>query len=305
MKKRGVLQVFLRGGVGNQLFQYSTGMALAEEQKRELVLRGDLLPRIEDAIGNVSRWPNQLIEFNHSGTIRTKSFQPSGRTNALGKFMQVMRLSGDRFPYLLSRIGWPAGETPNPSIELLNEHISLINSYVAFKNLAFRNRERLRRELNEIHAPSKEFLDLSSEMQNFKAIAVHIRQGDYMNLSHIYGSSTLEFLKSATQELKESLDLENLWLFSDTPAGIASDVMDFLKPDRVIGPEALPRPLENMLLMSKASGLIAANSSFSWWSAFLTRPGTPIVAPYIESARCNNFSRDSELDQEWRTLIVE
>jgi hypothetical protein len=305
LKKRKVIQVFLRGGLGNQLFQYSTGLSLAHEQRRELVLRGDLLPRVEDSIGGVSRWPNQLTDFNHSGMIGTRSYQPSEKTNSLGKSMQVMRLSGDRFPYLLSRIGWLASENSELSIGSLNERISLINSYAPFKELAFRNRETLGRELNQIREPSKEFLELSLEIQKSKAIAVHIRQGDYLNLGHIYGSSTLEFLKSATQELRESLNLKNLWLFSDTPSAITSDVMDSLKPDRVIGPEALPRPIENMLLMSKASGLIAANSSFSWWSAFLTRPGTPVVAPYIARAKVNNFFKDSELDLNWRTLIVE
>lgn len=304
MKKRKVLQVFLRGGLGNQLFQYSTGLALAHEQRRELVLRADLLPRVEDSIGSVSRWPNQLSDFSHSGMIGTRSHQPSGKTNSLGKSMQVMRLSGDRLPYLLSRIGWLASENAELSIGLLNDRISLINSYAPFKDLAFRNRETLGSELNQIREPSKEFLELSLEMQNSRAIAVHIRQGDYLNLGHIYGSSTLEFLKFATQELRESLNLKSLWLFSDTPSAIARDVMDFLKPDRVIGPEALPRPLENMLLMSKAVGLIAANSSFSWWSAFLTQPGTPVVAPYIVRAAVNNFSKDSELDDKWRILIV-
>ena len=304
MKPEREIQVFLRGGLGNQLFQYSTGIALTTEHRRELVLRGDLLPKAEDSIGTVSRWPNQIIEFHHSGIIRTKSYQPVGKTNFLGKFMQSMRLAGDRFPNMVSRIGWLASENSEPTIELHDKGISIINSYAPYKDLAFRNREKLSAELNQVRSPSKEFLDLVTKIENSSAIAVHIRQGDYLKLSHIYGSYSLPFLRAALQDLRETTNLKKIWLFTDTPSAIPNDVYDFLNPDRVIGPEGLTRPLENMLLMSKAVGLIAANSSFSWWSAFLTQPGTPVVAPYIVSAAVNNFSKDSELDQNWRVLVV-
>lgn len=299
-----MLQVFLRGGLGNQLFQYSTGLAIAQEQGRELVLRGDLLPIAEDTIGGVSRWPNQLTDFQHSGTIRTNSHQPGGKTNFFGKAMQVMRLAGDHIPNLLSRLGWLASEDTESSIESLRAPISLINSYSPFKDLAFRNREKLRSEISAVHEPSKEFLNLSSEIQESKAIAVHLRQGDYLSLGHIYGSSSLEFLQAAVKELKESGGFESIWLFTDTPSAVPEDLMDFLNPQKVIGPETLPRPLENLILMSKARALIAANSSFSWWSALLTAEGTPVYAPFILNARVNNFSKDSELDRNWRTLNV-
>lgn len=305
MKTKKTLQVYLRGGLGNQLFQYSTGMALAHEYQRELVIRGDLLPRTKDSIGGISRWPNQISEFHHSGKIETKSFQPSGKTNSFGKFMQFMRLSGDHLPYWISKIGWLASENARPSLQLQRKQIAVVNSYVPFKDLAFKNRDKLRKELNQVRMPSKEFLGLSLEMRQLRPIAVHIRQGDYMNLAHIYGSVSLAFLELALEELRGDVELENIWLFSDTPSAIPRTVMDFLKPERVIGPELLPRPLENMLLMSKSSGFIAANSSFSWWSALLTKPETPVVAPHLASAKVNNFSYVSEPAQLWRILTGE
>jgi len=304
MKTKKALHVYLRGGLGNQLFQYSTGIALAQEQKRELVIRGDLLPRAEDTIGSISRWPNQIIEFDHSGRVITKSYQPSGKTNSFGKIMQLMRLTGERFPNLVSKIGWLASESAEPLLGLPNQRITLINSYAAFKDFAHKNRMRLRRELSQLIEPSQEFLSFSSAMLNSNPIAVHIRQGDYLNLGHIYGNVSLAFLERAIEELRGELEMDNLWLFSDTPSAISSEVMGLLKPERVIGPGILNRPIENMLLMSKASGFIAANSSFSWWSALLTQSGTPVVAPHLASARVNNFSSDSELDQQWRILSV-
>ncbi len=298
------LHVFLRGGLGNQLFQYSTGLALSAAQGRELVLRGDLLPEVEDSIGGVSRWPNQIIEFHYSGTIQTESYQPLGRTNWLGKLMQLMRLVGDRLPSLVAKMGWLASENGSSSDPILQRPVRLINSYSSSKNLAFSNRDKLRQEIGDIRDPSQKFLELTSEIEMSDTIAVHLRQGDYLNLSHIYGSSSLNFLKVAIEELKHIGFEPNIWLFTDTPESTPKDVLDFLNPKRIIGPEVLPRPLENLILMSRAKALIAANSSFSWWAALLTYGGTPVIAPRIAAAKVNNFSIDLEPDENWRTLNV-
>jgi hypothetical protein len=97
---------------------------------------------------------------------------------------------------------------------------------------------------------------------------------------------------------------QNFWVFTDPPESTPKDVLDFLNPKRIIGPEVLPRPLENLILMSRAKALIAANSSFSWWAALLTYGGTPVIAPRIAAAKVNNFSIDLEPDENWRTLSV-
>jgi hypothetical protein len=298
------LHVFLRGGLGNQLFQYSTGLALANAQGRELVLRGDLLPEVEDSIGGASRWPNQVSDFQHSGSIYTKSHQPLGRTNWTGKSMQLMRLLGDKLPSLVEKLGWLASEDTSVSEPMRQQPVRLINSYSSFKNLAFSNRDKLRQQITGIRNPSNLFLELISNIQRSEVVAVHLRQGDYLNLGHIYGSSSLDFLQSAIQELNQLGIESNIWLFTDTPDSTPKNILEFLKPQKVIGPEELPRPLENMILMSKAKTLIAANSSFSWWAALLTSPGTPVFAPNIASAKVNNFSMNLEPDENWRTLDV-
>ncbi len=298
------LHVFLRGGLGNQLFQYSTGIAIAQVQDRELVLRGDLLPKSEDSIGGVSRWPSQIADFSHSGRIFTHSNQPVGRTNVFGKWMQIMRLLGDKSPSLVAGLGWLASENGGDPEPLLERPIRLINSYCSAKGLAFSYRDRFRHEITCVTNPSADFEQLTKEIQQSEPVAIHLRQGDYVNLSHIYGTSSLVFLKSALEELGQRVDLRNVWLFTDTPSSTPSVILDYLSPQRVIGPQDLTRPLENLVLMSQSKALVAANSSFSWWAAFLTSPGTPVVAPRFINAPVNNFSSQSELDPNWRIISV-
>jgi len=218
--------------------------------------------------------------------------------------MQLMRLLGDKFPSLTAKLGWLASENVSVSDSILHRPVRLINSYSSYKNLAASNRDKLRQEISGIQEPSKEFLELAIEIQSSEVIALHLRQGDYLNFGHIYGSSSLEFLKTAIQELGQLGIASNIWLFTDTPASTPQEILDSIQPQKVIGPGELQRPLESMILMSKARALIAANSSFSWWAAFLTPTGTPVIAPRVLTARVNNFESDSEPAGNWRTLDV-
>lgn len=294
MTKRKELHVFIRGGLGNQLFQYSTGLAISEKSGKNLVIRGDLLPEHEDSIAGVSRWPNQIVSFKHSGQVRTVSFQPPGKTNLNGKAMQIMRLLGDGFPGLTKSLGWISGENSNQMPPKNSDSVRLINSYSPYKEIAWANRARLRSEINSIVEPTMGFLELLKELQSQPTIIVHLRQGDYLKLQHLFGKPSIAYLGSALDALSSSIPDARLWLFTDSPAETPSDLIGLLRPDRQIGPEELSRPIENLVLMSKGSALVAANSTFSWWASLLCDENAPVIAPRISGSLVSNFDSINE-----------
>ena len=302
MSRRNELQVFLRGGLGNQLFQYSTGLAIAEKTGRELIIRGDLLPEIEDSIGGVSRWPNQISSFNHSGVVRTNSFQPASKTNLLGKSMQAMRALGDAFPSVSRSLGWLASEktlnTNHPRVDSTR----LINSYSPYKYLAWSNRARLRNELSSIVDPTDRFIELSAEINRTPTIAIHLRQGDYLRLQHIFGKPSINYFRAALEYLESSSVSHRVWLFTDSPDSTPPELLNLLNPALVIGPEVLSKPIENLVLMGSGSGLVAANSSFSWWANLISEEGVPVVAPRISGAIVSNFEVGNEPNQKLEFL---
>jgi len=110
---RNEIRVFLRGGLGNQLFQYAMGLHFSVTQGRNLVLREDLFPDVEDEIDGVSRWPNQIRNFEHFGLYCATSHQPAFDTNLFGKFMQVQRMFGDSAPRLFRGFGTYGAQTPS------------------------------------------------------------------------------------------------------------------------------------------------------------------------------------------------
>ena len=293
------IQVFLRGGLGNQLFQYSTALWLARRYSKKLIIRSDLLPSSQDSIGGVSRWPCQLQDFSHSGNIQWNSHQPSGRTNLFGKWMQLLRMIGDWTPRMLMSLGVLASERPYSNFKL-GSGIWIINSYAPHKRLAFENRNILRAQLNDLKSPSTQFVELDKELSGNDFVAIHIRLGDYMNFPEVFGSLDVEYFKRALEV--SGTKLEHLVLFTDSPELIDSQITKALKPAKVIGPIELESPLENILLISRAKVIIASNSSFSWWASLISSPNTSVVAPHIKSAKVNNFSHDDAGCEGWKIL---
>ena len=296
------VNVFLRGGLGNQLFQYSTGLAISQRYGKNLILRTDLLPLYEDEIGGISRWPNQISAFRHSGTIRSSGNQPAGRTNATGKLMQLLRTMGDLNSQILIKMGWLSAENIIAKRPSDLDSVNYVNSYSPYKDLAVENRTQLSNELNNIVEPTAQFLKLSTEIMEKPTTVVHIRQGDYLNLQSIFGTLTAGYLSQAIGKLDLTSKSQRVWLFTDSPNRLQDSFLSILRPERIIGPADLGRPIENLVLMSKGTAIVAANSTFSWWACFIANDSTAVIAPNILNAKLNNFASENEPLGHWEFI---
>jgi hypothetical protein len=127
---------------------------------------------------------------------------------------------------------------------------------------------------DEILAPCKEMINSLGEGRK---IALHIRRGDpklswaYVNLQNAHPLQTWNYYEKALAEFPD-----------DIPVIVFSDVIEwckeqeFFKPDRFILSETTDEfsdgqrvPWTDLCLMSLCTDAIIANSSFSWWGAWL------------------------------------
>lgn len=132
-----------------------------------------------------------------------------------------------------------------PNIEIMKKHL------VFHKNES----EWLRNELSI----------LDSGMN----IAVHVRRTDYINLPEIYDVVTKVYYRNAINFFKERYSNASFWLFSDDIAGARLYLADVIEFDKiVISPKQVPVG-EILKLMSSFKGIITANSTFSWWAAYI------------------------------------
>jgi hypothetical protein len=201
-------------------------------------------------------------------------------------------------------MGWYASEKSAKNEFFNPAGTRLINSYVAIKDFAWKNQARLRLETSQIRNPSNLFSQLMEEMADIPTCVIHVRLGDYRELARVYGQSSDDFIQAAIGRIRSYDMLERVWVFSDSPKDLMLREFKNLTIERVIGPDDLPRPIENLVLMSKANSIIASNSSFSWWAGCLSREGTRVVAPYYSSALVNNFSKSEMRILNWELIDV-
>jgi len=117
--------------------------------------------------------------------------------------------------------------------------------------------------------PSSWFVEAREDILSRDTAILHLRLGDYKALSSSIGSLGAEYYEIALRELENSMDVSNLLVVSDEPA-LAKDILRGKLPRgaNFLSPPADSRPVETLILMSRAKGVVVANSSFSWWGTF-------------------------------------
>ena len=111
-------------------------------------------------------------------------------------------------------------------------------------------------------------------------VAVHIRRGTYVTVGTM-GLAGYAYYARAVALLSRLVGPLPLVVFSDD-IDAAKAVISAATSMNVqfIEPPATSRPVESMLLMSKSAHAVIANSTFSWWSAWLAgQPDRVVIYP--------------------------
>jgi hypothetical protein len=108
----------------------------------------------------------------------------------------------------------------------------------------------------------KYYEKLKEEANNKKLIFIHVRRGDYVKLSHFHYNLTLFYYINAIS--KFDIDESHFVFFSDD-LEYCKQNFDFVKNKSFVELE----DYLSLFLMSKMDGAIIANSTFSWWGAYL------------------------------------
>jgi hypothetical protein len=288
------VKVFLRGGLGNQLFQYAAGLFLARKQNESLVIRHDLLPDKWDSISGIPRCPVQLDGFRFDGTLARRKVQPQGKTHFLSKLLQLQRVLADRFPSFFLRLGILAGDSSNPPDFAQLNGIRTVNAYCSSPIPAISLGDSLREQMRAVVVPSLGFVELAKQASETSPIMLHIRLGDYLNLSKLYGTADYGAISLEITRVKAKTS-NPVWLFTDSPSDISVSNLQMLGVTKVIGPETLESPIENLVLLAAGSHLITANSTFSWWAAFLKGEGDQVSIPNDSRSEHTIFSQSMRL----------
>lgn len=113
-----------------------------------------------------------------------------------------------------------------------------------------------------------------------KPIIIHLRRGDYLFQSDTLGVLSEEYYLAAIQELKIKMpDSTDYWIISEDEQ-VAHQLAAMVNGNvRVISSGSGLSDIEILALMKLGQAHIIANSTYSWWGAYLARNSNVVVAP--------------------------
>ena len=269
--------VKLTGGLGNQMFQYAAGRCLAHRLGVKLKLdisnfqyvnnrsyELHLLNVIEDfsTKEDVFRIVGGNLQYNIDRIFRTRYFVKSIRQHA-NYYRQPFFHFDEKF-----------FDMPDNSY---------LEGYWQSERYFEDVREVLRKEFTFKNALTKENEAIAKQIRERNSISIHIRRSDYFynsKLHKVHGLLRSEYYERALEKISTKVSDPHLYVFSDDMEW-AKEYMAFNAPTTYVMNNRQPGLAhQDMELMSMCKHNITANSSFSWWGAWLnSNPDKMIVAP--------------------------
>ena len=256
--------VKLSGGLGNQMFQYALGRNLSLKNKTTLYIdASDLL--IQNNIFPITRRSFELNIFNTN--YRVKSYQNKNTflKKIINKFRQIKNVKESIHLF-------------NPDVLNLKGNI-ILDGYWQCENYFNLNRETILSDFTFKIPPDKENEDILNCIKNVNSVSVHFRRGDYVSnvdSNNYHGICADDYYYTAIKILQEKISNPYFYIFSDEIETIKSN-FKITKNVTFINHNYGKKNYEDLRLMSACKHNIIANSSFSWWGAWLNRNENKIV----------------------------
>ena len=259
--------VQLIGGMGNQMFQYALGRSLAISRGDRLFLHLGALSS-SFLIGNAPQPTARsfgLDVFNIAADITTIEKLQSERANVIwtvtesgfGFFPEV--LTECRTHRNLGVVGW-----------WQSEKYFLENAEIIRKDFIFKA------SYNSPYPAS-----LAAEIAQSDSVCVHVRRTDVLRTENPKGPVELDYYARAIEAMRERTPAARVFVFSDDIAW-CQEQLSLSLPTTFVSSETPDElhPADDLYLMSLCRHFVIANSTYSWWAAWLGKaPEKIVIAP--------------------------
>jgi len=278
------------GGLGNQLFIYGAGLALARHLDAPLRVNCEWFSHQDLRVLELDLLePDPSIIFYVPPTTFPARVISKVRRTLLASYGVYRESAWAQF---------------SPDFWDVTPGSTLGGYFQSWKYLEPISTE-LRSKVLSAGTPSHWFTSTAEKLSRLGSwTSIHVRRGDYTypGTREFFGLAERSYYEQATKMMASLEGHRNFVVFSDDVTA-AKEIFDGIcgSITFIDSPPAVPT-LETLQLMAQASACVIANSSFSWWAAWLTdHPGKTVIAPrpwLDNSARCE---RDL-LPSHWITI---
>ena len=273
------------GGLGNQMFQYAFALALQEKHKDQIV-------KIDTSHFNYIFIKKFKSANLHNGYEIEKVFPNAKLPHATA--WDLLKITWFMPNYVLSRVVrrlFPARK---------NEYIQKPGDIFAFNEDVFNAKgdgyyegvwqavgyhKDVQDKIQEVFAhpePNAYNAKMIKQISGCSSVGLHVRRGDYLYAPDFNGICDLEYYKKAIEVILSDGKGYCFYIFSNDIEWCKQEIEPLLNGNKVVyvtenrGEDSC----WDMFLMTYCKNLIIANSSFSWWGAFLNKNADKVVAPY-------------------------
>lgn len=246
--------VSFKGGLGNQIFEYFFYLHLKNNIK-----------------GNIYGYYNKKWLGDHNGLEIEKVFDVELPKATF--FSNIVVFFIRSLNHLFKNGGWISQDDS----ERLNLKSVYFDGWWQKGELFFQNKTMINFRTKELDGNNKEVLE---EINRTDSIALHVRRGDYLKDQFVQkygGVCTLSYYEEAIGIINANYNNPKFFVFSDDVEWAKNNLeltdsifIDFNKGEN---------SFLDMYLMSHCKANIIANSSFSYWGAYLNKRSTKVIYP--------------------------
>jgi len=283
-----MIVIRLKGGLGNQMFQYAIGHILSK--------KNNCLLKIDTRFFDLSKTNNRVTARDFELDIFDNTYTEAQKEDfstfdKLSKINRIKRKIGFNYPRKYNE------QSPEYHQDILSLKSPL------FLNGYFQSHKYYQAYEAEIRAlfsfSTYDFknknLDILQTLKNEITLSVHIRRGDYVNdpkVNQTHGVCSFDYYLNAIRYISETNKNIKLVFFSDDSAWV-KQTFSHLSMDKIfVDHNTGKSSWKDMCLMSLCTHNVIANSSFSWWAAWLNaNPKKQVIAPkqwFVDKNRNTN-----------------
>ncbi len=293
-----MLIIKFMGGLGNQMFQYAFGVALSHATGEDVFFDLSWFEEIKTHKGPVAKRVYELGHFNidpkfASGEevekcINEKRVRKSYLPGFLRNIFKIQKYK------IISNKIIERENSYNPKL-LKSKKDRYYEGYYQDEEYFINHRNEILKAFTLKTPLDSANAQMLEKIKNTNSISLHVRRGDYLNLEKIFGLCNLEYYKNAIEYIASRTQNPHFFLFSDDIAWVKEN-LEINYPYTVVDINNLQTGFFDLELMKNCKHNIIANSSFSWWGAWLNEnPEKIVIAPkkwFLEGDRTTIVSKN-------------
>lgn len=258
--------VKLIGGLGNQMFQYAAGKSLA--LKHGVALKLDLSDLQKKAEGAYTQRFFELDKFDIHAEIANED---EIRAFVKNKHSKIFRVLQRQLPFAFKHSYFAeSGREFMSGFNNLGPNVYLDGFWQSALYFEIQ-RKQLLKDFTILEPMPAEVKTWEIQIGATESVAMHVRRGDYVSLpsaASFHGICSKEYYQNALQKLSRNNLTPEVFILSDDLAW-CKDNLKFDVPTHFVNQSG--HAIWDMHLMSRCKHQVIANSSFSWWAAWLNQ----------------------------------